>query len=187
MAKFKKDDRVIAVNKTYHVKKGWEGTVLTASSPIFVQWDNGERFYINEDYIELITKTNNMNNVKIAVSFENDSEKLAYLRYCENIGYAWSTGASPLTFIPESNGMSFDKEEGIEHCRIGYYKEQGYEIVTFKAFAALKGIEYKLETVVPLNEEYNALILDGKVKVGCQEFEFERIEALYKAIQDAKN
>ncbi len=36
---------------------------------------------------------------------------------------------------------------------------------------------------IPLNDEYTAEILDGKVKVGCAEFSFDAIKKLHKAIK----
>jgi hypothetical protein len=38
---------------------------------------------------------------------------------------------------------------------------------------------------IPLNSEYSAEILNGKVKVGCQEFTFDAIKKLNKAIKKA--
>ncbi len=40
---------------------------------------------------------------------------------------------------------------------------------------------------IKLNEKYTAIVGDGKVKVGCQEFSFDVVEKLYKAVQESKN
>lgn len=43
---------------------------------------------------------------------------------------------------------------------------------------------YKFEdSTIKLNSEYSAEILNGKVKVGCQEFTFDAIKKLHKAIK----
>lgn len=39
------------------------------------------------------------------------------------------------------------------------------------------------DSSIKLNSEYSAEILDGKVKVGCQEFTFDAIKKLHKAIK----
>lgn len=41
----------------------------------------------------------------------------------------------------------------------------------------------KPDIKITLNSEYDAIVTKNKVVVGCQEFEFSRIEELYKAVQ----
>lgn len=196
--KFKKGDRVVAVKDSSNgfFKKGDLMTVDQDNSVNpWVLLESGFIKYVNRNEIELYNPTPH---VKIAVSFENDREKIAYLRYCESIGKRWAAGQKPTHYEPPfmdnesgtTKCISFDDfpnhPAGITTATPEFFKENGYSIVPFKVFASLKGIDYTPIVEVKLNDTHTAVIENGKVKVGRQTFEFERIEALYNAVKEAK-
>lgn len=59
------------------------------------------------------------------------------------------------------------------------------KVVTFNEF--INGIADSMDNAVKLNDDYMAEILDGKVKVGCQEISFEAIEKLMEKINKVKS
>jgi hypothetical protein len=191
--KFKKGDRVVAVmdyisarkGETYFIGNLWSGNYM--SIPLYKDLNN-EVFVCYADGKGLKPAEPSAPLVKIAVSFENDSEKMAYLRYCDSIGKVWHSGYKPSEFIGSDCVFTFDYIDGfdgITQGNIDNTKACGHEAVPFKVFATLKGIDYTPVLEVKLNDEYTAVIENGKVKVGCQTFEFERIEALYNAVKEA--
>jgi hypothetical protein len=69
---------------------------------------------------------------------------------------------------------------------IGFFKSEGYEVVTARTFLIISGVPVPKETSVKLSDNYTAVVnhYDKTVKVGCQVFDFSAIEALAKAMQD---
>lgn len=65
------------------------------------------------------------------------------------------------------------------------YGDTGRNWITFEQFFEYcDNWEDNQPVKIKLNSEYTAEIINGKVKVGCQTFEFDAIKKLYNAIKN---
>jgi len=108
--------------------------------------------------------------------------------YQQLIDYAKSKGVPVFKHcssihISDFPNLSFNNKEICGNG--GNYGSSSKDWITFEQFFEYCDNWKDSQPVkIKLNSEYSAEIINGKVKVGCQTFEFDAIEKLYNAIKN---
>ena len=108
---------------------------------------------------------------------KNEAHSKAIQERLFKLGYEWRAHGLKPSYLDEP--YVYASESGYITYGITleiYQKEEEVETTLDELFEETK------EIVIELNSEYKAIITDV-VKVGCQEFSFDIIKKLYKAIK----
>ncbi len=118
-----------------------------------------------------------MENLKFRVHSPEHSKAIQERLF--ELGYKWCSGDIK-AICTELPFLFADNDGTIGHGSIlDYFNAQ----LNHKETTLDKTYEMTALKKIRLNSDYEAIIKDGFVEVGCQKIEFERIEELYKLIK----
>lgn len=193
MIKFKKGELAIVIShEAGYFKKGAIVEILEEDDCPYVKLIRGEltplgrrreKLSVGQRYLAPYTEE------KIAIYCADAAQYNALMRYLEQEGYRWECYSPTSSVHNHAHPCINISKKVLYRADADFYIKNGYTIIPFTKYALDNNIplkEPKKPVEVILNDEYKAVVSESGVKVGCQEFEFERIEALWEVVKEFK-